>query len=139
MISPRWTVAIGTCACAAAGACVFTTDPAAGGLYPRCVFHEVTGYYCAGCGATRALYALLHGRVLDALHDNVLFVLLLPVALTLVWRTMAPAWRDNRWPSAPINATTFLLRTGLLAGAAAVFMALRNIPGAPFDWLRPLA
>ena len=26
-----------------------------------CVLHNLTGYYCPGCGGTRAIYALLHG------------------------------------------------------------------------------
>ncbi len=33
---------------------------------PPCPFHLITGYYCPGCGGTRAFYALLHGRILQA-------------------------------------------------------------------------
>lgn len=28
---------------------------------PPCLFHQITGYYCPGCGITRAIIALLHG------------------------------------------------------------------------------
>ncbi len=31
-------------------------------LYP-CVFHAITGYYCPGCGTTRAVYALFQGKL----------------------------------------------------------------------------
>lgn len=31
---------------------------------PPCWFHLISGYYCPGCGGTRALRALLHGRLL---------------------------------------------------------------------------
>lgn len=31
-------------------------------LLGPCVFHRLTGYYCPGCGGTRAVYALLAGK-----------------------------------------------------------------------------
>lgn len=31
-------------------------------LWPPCLFHVLTGYYCPGCGGTRAALALLHGN-----------------------------------------------------------------------------
>jgi hypothetical protein len=136
--SPRWQIALGACACAAASAYVDTVDPARG-LYPRCLLYQTTGLYCAGCGATRAFRALLHGRVLEALHDNLLFVSLLPVALILAALYAGRAWHANKWPAIPIT------QRGLLRGGAGfvalmlLFMALRNLPGAPFDLLRPLS
>ncbi len=138
MSSPRWMIALGACACAAAGAYVLAVDPAGGG-YPRCLFYEATGYYCAGCGATRALHALLHGKLTEALHDNALFVVLLPVALALVLKWAGPAWWENRWPSGQLAPRALVLRALALLAVAAVFMTARNLPGAPFGWLRPLA
>lgn len=40
-----------------------------------CPFRAITGLYCPGCGGTRALSALLHGRVLESLklHPFVLY------------------------------------------------------------------
>lgn len=35
---------------------------------PPCLFHLITGYYCPGCGGTRAVRALLHGHILQSLH-----------------------------------------------------------------------
>jgi hypothetical protein len=138
MNSPRWTLAVGACACATATAYVYAVEPA-GGAYPHCLFYQATGYYCAGCGATRALHALLHGRVLEALHDNVLFVALLPVALTLALKYAVPAWRENRWPAIYVGQHNLVFRGVALLSVAAIFMAARNLPGAPFELLRPLA
>ncbi len=33
---------------------------------PPCWFHLISGYYCPGCGGTRAVRALLHGRLLQS-------------------------------------------------------------------------
>ena len=29
-----------------------------------CTLHNLTGYYCPGCGGTRAIHALLHGHIM---------------------------------------------------------------------------
>lgn len=56
-------------------AVLFFFDPAKNNFYPVCTFHKLTGLNCPGCGATRALYALLHGNFPLALKDNALFIL----------------------------------------------------------------
>src|SRR5215472_13657034 len=61
-------------------------NPTSYHFYPVCQFHQLTGLHCPGCGATRALYALLHGDLVTALHDNALFVALLAAAgLRGIW------------------------------------------------------
>lgn len=37
---------------------------------PRCFFHLATGYYCPGCGGTRALRELLKGHFLRSWYFN---------------------------------------------------------------------
>lgn len=32
-----------------------------------CIFNRLTGLYCPGCGGTRAVLALLHGRLLQSI------------------------------------------------------------------------
>ena len=92
------------------------------GFYPRCPFYELTGLLCPGCGATRALAALAHGNLADALHWNALVVMLLPVFV--VWG--AAAYRrallgeETTWPKLPNLGVAALL------AAAAAFTAIRN-------------
>lgn len=38
------------------------------GHLPQCSFLQATGYYCPGCGGTRAVRELLHGRFLKSLY-----------------------------------------------------------------------
>ena len=52
--------------------------------YDVCFSRRVLNLSCAGCGATRATRALLHGDVAGAFHLNPFYVLLLPVLL-YVW------------------------------------------------------
>ncbi len=35
---------------------------------PPCAFYTVTGFYCPGCGGTRACFALLRGNLLRSLY-----------------------------------------------------------------------
>ena len=45
------------------------------GFYPVCPVYRYLHVLCPGCGATRALAALLHGRVGEALRLNWLIVI----------------------------------------------------------------
>src|SRR6185503_13011425 len=64
-----------------AAAFVATHDPgAAGARYPGCIFHQMTGLWCPGCGLTRGTYELLHGHVGAALGYN----LFTPLALAVI-------------------------------------------------------
>ena len=40
------------------------------GFLPECYFYKMTGYYCPGCGGTRAVYSLLHFRLWTAFKYN---------------------------------------------------------------------
>ena len=44
------------------------------GLSPGCPLLRETGFYCAGCGGTRAFFALLKGELMRSLQMNPLLV-----------------------------------------------------------------
>ena len=136
--STRAQIALAACACGGAAAFLFAVDPSHHAVYPQCLLYNATGIYCAGCGATRAMYALLHGRVLEALHDNALFVAALPFLLYIVGTHAAAAWRANAWPQVAADARTLTLRGLAIFLLMITFMIVRNLPGSPFEWLRPL-
>jgi len=54
------------------------------GVYPRCLFRQVTGLECPGCGSQRAIHALLHGRVAEAWSYNALLLMEIPLIGLLV-------------------------------------------------------
>src|SRR5271156_7018418 len=93
----RAQIVLAACACGGASAFLYAVDPNRHAVYPQCLLYNATGIYCAGCGATRAVHALLHGRVLEALHDNALLVAALPLLLYVAGPYVATAWRNNGW------------------------------------------
>jgi hypothetical protein len=134
----RAQIVLGACACAGASLFVYAVDPSHHAVYPQCILYNTTGLYCAGCGATRAVHALLHGRLLDALHDNALFVAALPWLLYLAGSYLISAWRDNAWPRVFVEPRKLAWRGAAVFLVMIAFMIVRNLPGAPFEWLRPL-
>jgi hypothetical protein len=137
-ISTRSQIVVLTCACAGASAFLFAVDPHHHAVYPQCLLYKATGLYCAGCGATRALYALLHGRILEALRDNTLFIAALPFLLSLLAVYLSNAWRKNAWPQSEISSRKLLAHASWIFLVMILFMIVRNLPGAPFDLLRPI-
>jgi hypothetical protein len=92
-------------------------------FYPACPIHLYLGFLCPGCGATRALAALLRGRVMEAMRLNALFVLLLPIALAGAIESYRRALRPERfrWPQPPAAALYATLVV------AAIFTVARNL------------
>ena len=137
-ISTRAQIALTACACGGATAFLYAVNPNQHAVYPQCLLYHATGIYCAGCGATRAAYALLHGRLLEALHDNALFVTLLPLLLYVSGSYALAAWRANAWPQIPVDSRRLAWRGISFFLLIIAFMIARNLPGWPFDWLKPL-
>lgn len=54
--------------------CLFMFDPMQYSWMPKCLFKTVTGLDCPGCGSSRALHALLHGHLREALSYNYFLV-----------------------------------------------------------------
>jgi len=114
-------------------ALIYVNPPAATRWYPRCPFHYLTGLNCPGCGSLRALHALLHGRLTEALCCNPLFVACVPIIF--VWEVVrifgALALNRNlelRYPPA-VGFT--------IAVVIILFFVARNVPAYPFSLLSP--
>ena len=84
-------------AAVAAAAVLYSADPATSPLYPPCLIRLYTGWSCPGCGATRALHALLHFRFEEAWRLNPLWTAAAPVVAAWgVWRLLAVRiWRRS--------------------------------------------
>lgn len=54
------------------------------GIYIPCIFHEITGLYCPGCGITRLFLSLLTFDFYQAYRYNQLVFILLPFTLILI-------------------------------------------------------
>jgi hypothetical protein len=104
-------------------AILFFFDPTRVGIFPVCPLHQYTGWWCPGCGTTRALHQLLHGNLREAFRLNPLAIASLPVigyfAMHRERVTFKPDWL---W---------------VLLGAVVMFGILRNIPAYPFTLLAP--
>jgi hypothetical protein len=102
---------------------VYHFPPTDYSFYPRCPFYAVTGWQCPGCGATRALYSLLHGNLTAAWAYNSLFVAVLPLLVFFFAVQFFHVFRRGTWylPS---------VRPGFLYGAIVVMMCfgvIRNL------------
>lgn len=117
-------LAAGCCMLAGAGY-VAAVDPSGGGLYPACPFRVMTGWWCPGCGMTRAVHHLLRGDIVQALRFN-LFV-------ALVLAGVAAGWLG--WLLRAAGRPTGVRVPPFAYGVAVVmlvgFGVLRNLPGIP--------
>jgi len=97
-----------------------------------CPIYAVTGLFCPGCGMFRAIGALVSGSLWQALHYNVLSVILLPILAIYCIRDTV------RYINAAQPAPTSRPEMAFVIGAVAVsvlYAILRNIPY--FEILRP--
>lgn len=121
-------IAVG-CSATVAALYVAALDPSSG-TFQACAFRSVTGWWCPGCGLTRATHDLLHGDLAEAFANNALVVPVLAM-LILTWGAWLghslgrrPAWIPRAAPPAWAG----------LAIVALAFAILRNL--APFESLR---
>lgn len=91
--------------------------PGSHGFWPGCSFHLWTGLLCPGCGGTRAMSALVHGQVREALEWNALVVMLVPAAIV----ALGVCWVRGSWMRVDPRGLM------LAAGVVLVFTLLRNM------------
>jgi hypothetical protein len=121
----RWLANLVAFAVAAAAFVVRRFPPASSRFYPRCPIFFWLHIYCPGCGGTRAIAALLHFRLNEAMHWNAMVVLFFPFAALFLaltyWRAMKAA--PFLWPTIPDS----LLKVSLVL--IGIFTVARNLAG----------
>lgn len=104
-------------------AALYVYPPGAVRWYPRCPFLALTGWKCAGCGGLRAIHALLHGRLAEAIGFNGLVVTLLPGAAAFSLWQLYSAVRWGRFRAVP----SLVPALWAVCAAAVAFGVLRNV------------
>lgn len=112
--------------CAAAALLyIYLTKNGAGAGIP-CTWHTLTGYWCPGCGSSRALRALLHLEFYQALRYNALFTVCAPF-VGIYFAVVA--FRYIKYgENVPVKRKIPLYPLWILCGIAICYGVLRNIP-----------
>lgn len=96
-----------------------------------CIFHTLTGFYCPGCGLTRAASSLINLNIIDALHNNLLIIflpfLIIYVVISIIEYLKIGIFKFIKIPN---NITYIILFLILFFGI------IRNVSG--FEFLLPI-
>jgi hypothetical protein len=65
-----------------------------------CLFKNLIGYECFGCGMSRAILSAIHFKFANAFHYNKLFVLVLPLLVHIWAKKLVNLWLEK---PAPLN------------------------------------
>lgn len=90
---------------------------------PLCFYHAVTGSDCPGCGTTRAVFAILHGRFAAAADFNLLGYFVMLIVLRRIV-TLARPDLQEQWFNSP-RADKLLM--GSMIAVAAVQYAYKTL------------
>lgn len=104
------------------------------GLMLACPIRFFTGYYCPGCGAGRACYALLHGQWYQAFRYNPMLIILLP------WLMLYYAVCGMQWLIYGKERVSFYIPEWIPKAILILFLLygiFRNIEAYPFILLAP--
>ena len=100
-----------------------------GGDEIKCLFYELTGLYCAGCGSGRAIRALLRGDFAAAFSYNcMLFLLGIPCIAVLIYEYVRIVFPGLQLKPASVSREAAVFATMLIAA----FWILRNLPALSF-------
>jgi hypothetical protein len=79
------------------GVVLYNLNPIQYWFMPKCPFKLITGLSCPGCGIQRALYALMHGEIKDAIKYNYFLLYSGPYAASflLVWLMPESVFRNK--------------------------------------------
>jgi hypothetical protein len=122
---------LGAVGAAVATVALHVRDPHVTHSWGVCPLYALTGVYCPGCGALRAVNDLTDGHLGQAASSNLLLVLAVPVAVVLFARWSYAAWSGREVTVFPVlSARAWTLLTVLVVG----FTLARNLQG---SWLAP--
>jgi len=111
----------------------FVLDPTKHEIFPRCLFHSLTGGYCPGCGSQRALHSLLHFNIAGVVSYNFLF---LPAGILILYHYIHSLL--NRIFNLKLPNLFYLKNTPwVILLIVLVFWIARNLPFYPFSVLAP--
>lgn len=97
-----------------------------------CPVYQLTGLYCSGCGASRALRSVLHLDFYQAIRYNAVFTAVLPILAAYFSALIISYIRfgeDRISKRIPLKILWFFV------AAAVIYGILRNIPA--FSFLAP--
>jgi hypothetical protein len=118
---------LAACGAIAIAITYFVFDPIRVSIFPPCLFRELTGLDCPGCGGQRALHQLLHGHLIAAIRLNAMFVFSLPL---FAWVGIRFAVRKFRGEPAVFRLPWW----GAYIVAWIIFGVLRNLPFDVCHW-----
>lgn len=110
---------------------LFFTGEGEGAGIP-CPVYQLTGLYCSGCGASRALRSVLHLDFYQALRYNAVFVLTLPF-LAVYFSALGISYIKSGKDS--VSGKIPVWPIWIFIAAAIIYGVLRNIPA--FSFLAP--
>ncbi|MBQ3561577.1 MAG: DUF2752 domain-containing protein [Oscillospiraceae bacterium] len=108
----------------------FTAEGEGAGI--PCPVYQMTGLYCSGCGASRALRSVLHFDFYQALRYNAVFTLALPF-IAVYFCALAISYIRSGKDS--VSQKIPMWPVWVFIAAAVIYGILRNIP--PFAFLAP--
>jgi hypothetical protein len=111
----------------------FVLDPNKHTIFPKCMFHSLTGAYCPGCGSQRALHSLLHLDMAGVVNYNFLF---LPAALFILYHYLHPLLNKLFGWKLP-NLFYKKYTPWVVFAVVVAFWIMRNLPWYPFSVLAP--
>ncbi len=99
-------IVLGICA-----ACM--VNPTNAAWFPKCLFKQLTGFDCPGCGTARAIHAAAHGDFSAAFHYNPILVVAIPFCVIILAK---PDWAKRRcvaWSAFIVSVGWMILRNAL--------------------------
>ncbi len=129
----RWLLAGGICfALGLCAALLYFVSPDGAGI--PCPVYLLTGFYCPGCGASRALRSLLHLQFYQAFRYNPALVLLLPF---MIWYIAARLIDYVRTGGNHVDGRLSIRLLWWVLALLILYGIARNLPFFPFNLLRP--